>query len=30
VPEHVYQTLEPYADKYQEVFGRPLAPQTEE
>ncbi|QGU32837.1 Coenzyme F420 hydrogenase/dehydrogenase, beta subunit C-terminal domain [Thermochromatium tepidum] len=29
VPAHVYQTLEPYADNYQAVFGRPLAPQAE-
>ncbi|QIK38043.1 coenzyme F420 hydrogenase [Caldichromatium japonicum] len=26
VPEHVYQTLAPYAETYQTVFGRPLRP----
>jgi coenzyme F420 hydrogenase subunit beta len=26
VPGHVYQTLEPYAELYEQTFGRPLAP----
>jgi coenzyme F420 hydrogenase subunit beta len=26
VPYHVYETLAPYAELYEETFGRPLAP----
>ncbi|MFB1486294.1 MULTISPECIES: Coenzyme F420 hydrogenase/dehydrogenase, beta subunit C-terminal domain [unclassified Thiocapsa] len=26
VPDHVYETLEPYAELYEQTFGRPLAP----
>ncbi|QVL47970.1 MAG: Coenzyme F420 hydrogenase/dehydrogenase, beta subunit C-terminal domain [Thiocapsa sp.] len=26
VPHHVYETLEPYAELYEQTFGRPLAP----
>ncbi len=28
VPYHVYETLEPYAELYEQTFGRPLAPTT--
>lgn len=30
VPDHVYETLEPYAALYAETFGRPLRPQTDD
>jgi coenzyme F420 hydrogenase subunit beta len=30
VPDHVYRTLEPYADLYAQTFGRPLAPTQDE
>jgi coenzyme F420 hydrogenase subunit beta len=26
VPYHVYETLAPYAELYEQTFGRPLAP----
>jgi coenzyme F420 hydrogenase subunit beta len=26
VPGHVYETLEPYAELYEQTFRRPLAP----
>ncbi len=26
VPDHVYETLEPYAELYEQTLGRPLAP----
>ncbi|EGV19906.1 Coenzyme F420 hydrogenase/dehydrogenase, beta subunit C-terminal domain [Thiocapsa marina] len=30
VPYHVYETLEPYAELYEQTFGRPLAPRAAE
>jgi coenzyme F420 hydrogenase subunit beta len=30
VPDHVYETLEPYAELYEQTFGRPLAPTSAE
>ncbi|MDZ4719009.1 MAG: Coenzyme F420 hydrogenase/dehydrogenase, beta subunit C-terminal domain [Roseiflexaceae bacterium] len=29
IPAHVYRALAPYADAYEQTFGRPLAPQEE-